>query len=103
LAHRPSVILLDEPSSGIAQREAEALVPLLLRIRDQTEASLVIIEHDIPLVGTVADRLIAMDQGSIIAAGTPSDVLVHHLVVESYLGTSDAAISRSGPIHAPID
>jgi ABC-type branched-subunit amino acid transport system ATPase component/MFS family permease len=103
LAHRPSVILLDEPSSGIAQREAEALVPLLLRIRDQTDASLVIIEHDIPLVGTVADRLVAMDQGSIIAAGTPSEVLVHHLVVESYLGTSDAAISRSGPIHAPID
>ena len=103
LAHRPSVILLDEPSSGIAQREAEALVPLLLRIRDQTEASLVVIEHDIPLVGAIADRLVAMDQGAIIATGLPVDVLTHPLVVESYLGTSDAAITRSGARPAPID
>jgi branched-chain amino acid transport system ATP-binding protein len=103
LAHRPSVILLDEPSSGIAQREAEALVPLLLRMRDETGASLVVIEHDIPLVGAISDRLIAMDQGSIIAAGTPVDVLTHQLVIESYLGTSDAAITRSGARPAPVD
>jgi branched-chain amino acid transport system ATP-binding protein len=103
LAHRPSVVLLDEPSSGIAQREAEALVPLLLRIRDDTGASLVVIEHDIPLIGAISDRLMAMDQGSIIAAGTPVDVLTHQLVVESYLGTNDAAIARSGSISAPTD
>jgi branched-chain amino acid transport system ATP-binding protein len=103
LAHRPSVILLDEPSSGIAQREAEALVPLLLRIRDQTEASIVVIEHDMPLVGAIADRLVAMDQGAVIASGLPVDVLTHPLVVESYLGTSDAAITRSGARPAPID
>ena len=103
LAHRPSVILLDEPSSGIAQREAEALVPLLLRIRDETEASLVVIEHDMPLIGAIADRLVAMDQGAIIASGLPIEVLTHPLVVESYLGTSDAAITRSGARPVPID
>ncbi|MEY2431607.1 MAG: hypothetical protein QOC92_1332, partial [Acidimicrobiaceae bacterium] len=103
LAHRPSVVLLDEPSSGIAQREAEALVPLLLRIRNDTGASLVVIEHDIPLIGAISDRLIAMDQGSIIAAGAPVDVLTHQLVVESYLGTNAAAVSRSGSISAPTD
>jgi len=103
LAHRPSVILLDEPSSGIAQREAEALAPMLLRIRAQTGASLVVIEHDIPLVRTVADRLVAMDQGAVIAAGEPGAVLTDPLVVESYLGTSDVAIHRSGELVAPAD
>ena len=48
LAHGPRVLLLDEPSSGIAQREAEALGPLLLRIRELTGASLLVIEHDVP-------------------------------------------------------
>ena len=103
LAHRPSVILLDEPSSGIAQREAEALSPMLLRIRDHTGASLVVIEHDIPLIRGVSDRLVAMDQGAVIATGAPVDVLTDPLVVESYLGTSEAAIQRSGALAGPID
>jgi branched-chain amino acid transport system ATP-binding protein len=103
LAHRPSVILLDEPSSGIAQREAEALAPMLLRIRDHTGASLVVIEHDIPLIRGVSDRLIAMDQGAVIATGVPVDVLTDPLVVESYLGTTEAAIHRSGVLAAPTD
>ena len=96
VAHRPAVILLDEPSSGIAQREVEALAPVVRRLRDEMGASLVIIEHDIPFVSAVSDRLLALDQGRIIAAGSPADVLAHPDVVESYLGTSDAAIVRSG-------
>ena len=57
LAHRPSVLLLDEPSSGIAQRETEALGPVLLDIRDKTGAALVVIEHDMPLICGVSDEL----------------------------------------------
>ncbi|MEY2451075.1 MAG: hypothetical protein QOD92_649 [Acidimicrobiaceae bacterium] len=95
LAHRPAVILLDEPSSGIAQRETEALVPMLLRIRDATGASLVVIEHDMPLVRAISDRIIAMDQGSVIAEGDPASVLSAPQVIESYLGTSAEAIERS--------
>ncbi|MEY2403623.1 MAG: hypothetical protein QOD38_1174, partial [Acidimicrobiaceae bacterium] len=92
---RPAVILLDEPSSGIAQRETEALVPMLTRIREATGASLVVIEHDMPLVRAISDRIIAMDQGSVIADGDPESVLSAPQVVESYLGTSAAAIERS--------
>jgi len=95
LAHRPAVILLDEPSSGIAQRETEALVPMLLRIRDETDASLVVIEHDMPLIRSISDRLTAMDQGAVIAEGDPEAVLGDPDVVASYLGTSAAAIERS--------
>jgi branched-chain amino acid transport system ATP-binding protein len=95
VAHRPTVVLLDEPSSGIAQRETEALGPVLRRIRDQLGASLVVIEHDMPLVTAVADRLVALDQGRLVTEGPPADVLAHPHVVASYLGTSDAVINRS--------
>ena len=98
LAHRPSVILLDEPSSGIAQKEVEALVPVLLRIRDETGASLVVIEHDMPLLRSVSDRMVAMDQGAVIATGDPTEVLAAPEVVESYLGTTTDAIERSGAV-----
>ena len=96
VAHRPAVILLDEPTSGIAQREVEALSPVVRRLRDEMGASLVIVEHDIPFVSEVSDRLLALEQGRVIASGPPSDVLEHPDVIESYLGTSGAAIARSG-------
>jgi branched-chain amino acid transport system ATP-binding protein len=96
VAHRPAVILLDEPTSGIAQREVEALAPVVRRLRDEMGASLVIVEHDIPFVSDVSDRLLALEQGRVIVTGTPSDVLEHPDVIESYLGTSGAAIARSG-------
>ena len=95
LAHRPSVILLDEPSSGIAQREVEALGPMLERIRRETGASLIVIEHDMPLLRSVSDRLVAMDQGAVIATGPPDAVLEDPTVIESYLGPHDTAIHRS--------
>ena len=96
VGHRPTVVLLDEPSSGIAQREVEALAPVLLRLRDEMGASLLVIEHDLPLISSIADRLIALDQGEVIAVGRPADVLTHPDVVESYLGNNAAAQQRSG-------
>ncbi len=98
VAHRPSVVLLDEPSSGIAQRESEALAPLLLRLRDELGCSLIVIEHDMPLVTSIADRLVALDQGCCIAAGPVDEVLHDPVVVSSYLGDNDAAIARSGTL-----
>jgi branched-chain amino acid transport system ATP-binding protein len=96
LAHEPRVLLLDEPSSGIAQRESEALGELLRSVRDRTGASLVVIEHDIPLVSSLADRLVCLHLGSVIAEGDPRDVLGDDGVVAAYLGTDDMAIARSG-------
>lgn len=95
VAQHPRVIMLDEPSSGIAQRETEALGPLLLRIRRELGCSMVIVEHDMPLVSTVSDRLIAMEAGSVLASGTPDEVLTNPDVVESYLGATAAIIERS--------
>jgi branched-chain amino acid transport system ATP-binding protein len=95
-AQDPSVVLLDEPSSGIAQREAEALGPLLCRVRDELGASLLVIEHDLPLLASISDRMIALDLGRVVVEGDPTGVIEHPAVVASYLGTDEAAIARSG-------
>ena len=91
LAHDPSVLLLDEPSSGIAQRESEALAPVLRDIRDATGAALLVVEHDLPLVTGMADELIALDLGRILARGLPSEVVADPAVVSAYLGAAAAS------------
>ncbi|MEW6473770.1 MAG: ATP-binding cassette domain-containing protein [Actinomycetota bacterium] len=98
LAQDPAVVLLDEPSAGVAQRETEALGPLLRRVQAYTGCSMLVIEHDMPLIAAVSDEVIALELGRVIARGTPDEVLSHPRVVESYLGTDAAAIARSGPL-----
>jgi branched-chain amino acid transport system ATP-binding protein len=92
----PRAILFDEPSSGIAQRETEALGPLLLRIREETGAALLLTEHDMPLVTSVSDRIIALDLGQKVVEGDSATCLNDPRVVASYLGSSREAIERSG-------
>ncbi len=87
---------LDEPSGGVAQKETEALGPLLLRVRERTGCSILVIEHDMPLLSSICDQLIALETGAVIATGTPDEVLSHPAVIESYLGTEESAINRSG-------
>jgi branched-chain amino acid transport system ATP-binding protein len=98
LATEPKVLLLDEPSSGIAQAEAENLGPLLRRVVNETGCSLLLIEHDMPLIASVSDELLAMDQGRVLTRGLPRDVLDDDRVAAAYLGDSKAAIERSGAI-----
>lgn len=98
VAHEPRVLLLDEPTSGIAQRESEALGELLLGLREQTGAAFVVIEHDVPLVSSIADRMICMHLGEVIAQGETTDVLANPAVIAAYLGADAAAASRSGPM-----
>jgi branched-chain amino acid transport system ATP-binding protein len=98
LAHQPTVVLLDEPSSGVAQREVEAMGRLLRTVRDQLDATLLIVEHDIAFIAEVSDRLIALDRGAVITAGEPRAVLETAAVGEAFLGTDPLARTRSGPV-----
>ena len=96
LAQDPAVVLLDEPSGGVAQRETEALGPLLERVQQSTGCSILVIEHDMPLLTAICDRMIALELGEVIAEGTPAEILEHPQVIESYLGTDSTTIERSG-------
>jgi branched-chain amino acid transport system ATP-binding protein len=96
LAHAPSVLLLDEPSSGIAQKETEALGDVLLDVKERTGATLAAIEHDIPLISSIDDELVCLHLGEVIASGPPATVLADPMVVASYLGNDPTAVARSG-------
>ncbi len=96
VAHQPSVVLLDEPSSGVAQREVEAMVGLLETLRDRLNATLLVVEHDIAFIAALADRLVAMDRGAVLLSGPPHDVLESPEVGEAFLGSDPLALSRSG-------
>jgi ABC-type branched-subunit amino acid transport system ATPase component/ABC-type branched-subunit amino acid transport system permease subunit len=95
LALEPTLLLLDEPTSGIAQRETEALGELLAQVKQHLGTTMVVIEHDIPLIMSISDRMVAMAAGRVLTSGTPAEVRGHPGVVESYLGSSVEAIERS--------
>jgi branched-chain amino acid transport system ATP-binding protein len=100
LAAEPRLLLLDEPSSGLAQAETEELGPLVGRIAKEAGCSIVIIEHDLPLITSVSTRLIAMERGRVIATGTPREVVTDESVVRAYAGASDEVVKRSGLVAA---
>ncbi len=101
IAHDPKVLLLDEPSSGIAQRETEALGPLLVDIRRATGCAMLIIEHDMPLITGLSDQILALELGRVVLQGEPDEVLADPRVVSSYLGGDLSTIKRSGAEKAP--
>ena len=95
IALEARVLCLDEPTAGVAQRETEAFAPLVLRIRDELGASLLVVEHDMPFIMGISDRVYCLEAGQIIAEGTPEHIRFDPAVVSSYLGTDERAIARS--------
>jgi ABC-type branched-subunit amino acid transport system ATPase component/ABC-type branched-subunit amino acid transport system permease subunit len=95
LAVAPRVICLDEPTAGIAQREAEAFGPLIKVVQQELDATLVVVEHDLPLILSISDRVYCLEAGRVIASGSPEEVRTDPRVVSSYLGTDERAIQRS--------
>ncbi len=98
IATEPTLLLLDEPSSGIAQAEAENLGALLRRITYETGCTMVIIEHDMPLISSVSDELLCLERGRVLARGTPKEVLDDQRVAEAYLGSTHATVQRQGVV-----
>src|SRR5439155_124422 len=95
LAVAPRVICLDEPTAGVAQREAEAFGPLIKRLQAELSATLVVVEHDLPLILAITDHVYCLEAGSVIAQGPPEEIRTDPLVIASYLGTDERATMRS--------
>lgn len=87
LCLRPKLLLLDEPSSGLNPEETEDLAFWIEDINDELGITILMVEHDMTLIGRVSNRVLVMADGHAIAIGTPSEVKDHPDVIDAYLGT----------------
>ena len=95
---RPRLLLLDEPTAGIAQREAEAFVPLLRRVHEVADTTIVLVEHDVPLVFELCTDVVVMELGRVVVEGPPEHVRADSRALAAYLGASNEALQASGPV-----
>jgi branched-chain amino acid transport system ATP-binding protein len=85
LATEPEILLLDEPVAGMNPTEAESIVAILRTLRERG-LSTILVEHSMNVVMNICDRIIALDMGSMIAEGSPAEILMNQHVIDAYLG-----------------
>lgn len=89
LAGRPRLLLLDEPAAGLNPEESRQLGARIRALRDRLNLTVILVEHDMPLVMNLCDRILAIDHGQLICTGTPAEVRGNPAVIEAYLGQDD--------------
>jgi len=94
LATNPKVLLLDEPAAGTNPAEKLELTELIRKVRDQMGVSILLIEHDMKMVMSLAERLYVLNFGGVIAQGAPDEIRANEAVVVAYLGSSDTGESE---------
>ena len=93
LCTEPKLLLLDEPSSGLNVEETDDMAFWIEDIRHELGITVLMVEHDMALVSKVSDRVLAMNQGEVLATGTPREVQSHPGVIDAYLGSADDVAS----------
>jgi neutral amino acid transport system ATP-binding protein len=91
LMAEPRLVLLDEPMAGVNPALGRELVEHVLRLRTDAGMTFLFVEHDLDIVMEASDRVIVMNEGHVIASGTPADVRADQRVVDAYLGTARAS------------
>jgi ABC-type branched-subunit amino acid transport system ATPase component len=95
LLRSPTLVVADEPLSGLAEAERDDMIALMSSINEKGVA-LIVVEHDVPRLSHIADRLVVLNHGSMIADGTPEDALARPAVIEAFLGVAtDEAMDES--------
>ena len=89
LANGARVLLLDEPTGGLSPRETEEFGPRVREVQAELGAAVVVIEHNVPLVMGISDRMYCLEAGSVISVGTPAQLRADPAVIASYLGTDE--------------
>ena len=95
LATKPSLLLLDEPAAGMNPVETEELAQFILKIRQQYDLSILLIEHHMPFVMGIAENIYVLEYGNLIAQGTPAEITENPVVIKAYLGEESTNAEHS--------
>jgi len=105
LALEPRLLLLDEPVAGMSLEESEDIASVILDIKEQLGVTQILVEHDMAVVMGIADRILVLDFGRVIAQGVPAEIQANPDVIKAYLGEEfeSGAVYSSETISIPID
>ncbi len=95
LALRPKIFMFDEPTAGMSVDEVPVILDLIRAIKEARDRTILLVEHKMDVVRSLADRIIVLHNGTLVADGEPAEVIASPIVQEAYLGVAHALIRSS--------